>query len=36
VPVLGRVPQGAGALSPTEFTRDAAQWFHDDLFDALR
>lgn len=36
MPVLGRVPYGAGALPPAEFTRLAPEWFIDGLLDALR
>ena len=36
VPVLGRVPCGAGALSPPEFARRAPEWFSHRLLPALR
>lgn len=36
VPVLGRVPAGAGALEPDEFGRRAPGWFVPDLLDVLR
>ena len=36
VPVLGRVPAGAGALSQAEFGRRAPGWFVPDLLDVLR
>ncbi|MEH6819816.1 MAG: dethiobiotin synthase [Dietzia psychralcaliphila] len=35
VPVLGRVPAGAGQLDPAEFTRHAAQWFAPGALDAV-
>lgn len=34
-PVLGRVPYGAGALSPDEFRRRASGWFDDAALTAL-
>lgn len=36
VPVLGRVPAGAGALSPDEFGRRAPGWFESGPVTALR
>lgn len=36
VPVLGRVPSGAGALPPTEFVRRAPDWFGGLALSALR
>ncbi|EYT65166.1 ATP-dependent dethiobiotin synthetase BioD [Dietzia sp. UCD-THP] len=36
VPVLGRVPAGAGQLDPAEFTRHAAEWFGVDTIGELR
>ena len=36
VPVLGRVPAGAGALSPAEFGRRAPGWFESGPVTALR
>ncbi|PAY23557.1 dethiobiotin synthase [Dietzia natronolimnaea] len=36
VPVLGRVPAGAGQLDPEEFTRHAAEWFGVDTIGELR
>ncbi|MFN3340099.1 MAG: dethiobiotin synthase [Dietzia sp.] len=35
VPVLGRVPAGAGQLDPAEFTRHAAEWFAPGAVDAV-
>lgn len=35
-PVLGRVPSGAGGLSPDEFTSRAAGWFDADVLTCLR
>lgn len=35
VPVLGRVPAGAGQLDPAEFTRLAAEWFTPGAMDAV-
>lgn len=35
VPVLGRIPYGAGALTPTEFRRRAPGWFHPDTVAAV-
>ncbi|KAA0918011.1 dethiobiotin synthase [Dietzia sp. ANT_WB102] len=34
VPVLGRIPEGAGALSPAEFVRCAPGWFDEDALTA--
>lgn len=36
VPVLGRVPYGAGGLAPDEFARRAPGWFGADALAALR
>ena len=36
VPVLGRVPAGAGMLSPAEFARRAPDWFAEDAEEAIR
>lgn len=36
VPLLGRVPSGAGALATAEFTRRAPEWFGTGALDALR
>ncbi|WP_194860301.1 ATP-dependent dethiobiotin synthetase BioD, partial [Dietzia sp. SYD-A1] len=36
VPVLGRVPAGAGRLDHVEFTRSAPAWFDSGALDALR
>lgn len=36
VPVLGRVPEGAGQLDPVAFTRHAAGWFGVDAIGELR
>ena len=36
VPVLGRVPCGAGALSPAEFARRAPEWFDPGVLGVLR
>ncbi|MET3861035.1 dethiobiotin synthetase [Dietzia sp. 2505] len=36
VPVVGRVPEGAGAFSPDEFARTAPSWFSDHVVPALR
>lgn len=36
VPVLGRVPYGAGGLTPAEFARRAPGWFEADALRALR
>lgn len=36
VPVLGRVPWGAGALSPAEFSRRAPEWFDSGALAAMR
>lgn len=36
VPVLGRVPAGAGALEPAEFARWAPEWFAAECLTALR
>ncbi|WP_010540046.1 ATP-dependent dethiobiotin synthetase BioD [Dietzia alimentaria] len=36
VPVLGRVPCGAGGLSPIEFARRAPGWFRPDVLADLR
>ncbi|MBB1034331.1 AAA family ATPase, partial [Dietzia sp. CQ4] len=35
VPVLGRVPAGAGAFSPDEFAHTAPSWFSDHVVPAL-
>ena len=35
VPVLGRIPQGAGGLAPAEFLRRAPGWFESDAVAAL-
>ncbi|GAA1054032.1 dethiobiotin synthase [Dietzia natronolimnaea] len=35
VPVLGRVPAGAGQLDPAEFTRHASGWFAPGALDAV-
>ncbi len=36
VPVLGRVPDGVGALEPVQFARCASDWFADGALAALR
>ncbi|MDV8002197.1 dethiobiotin synthase [Rhodococcus sp. IEGM 1408] len=36
VPVLGRVPAGAGRLAPDEFAQRAPGWFDDDALAALQ
>lgn len=36
VPLLGRVPAGAGSLSPAEFAHRASGWFTDGLLESLR